>query len=106
MKLPGVVSRGVDVVDYCEYRDVSIDGMMVEVPEWQYTVCVFRGHVFRYCADGRLTPADDSDVAQVLCDGRNIVINEVMYPVLAGGVYDRQVVRVLRAHGGVIHVNA
>lgn len=80
MRVPGVVSRGVQSAECCEYEDkVLPNGMTIGFPTWLYTVCVFRGHVFRYCADGRLTSASDDDVREALNDGRLAVVNELLY---------------------------
>jgi hypothetical protein len=59
MNKPGLVSKSIVVCDVCEW---VCDGD--EYPEWKYSICSYKGHIFRWRSDGVLIEADDCEIME------------------------------------------
>ena len=59
MNIPGLVSKGIIVCDVCEWTSDGDD-----YPEWKYSICSYKGHIFRWYSNGTLIEADDYEIKE------------------------------------------
>ena len=67
---PGLVSKGVVIEDFGEWV-CNEDGY--EYPVWHYSICIYKGNVFRWHEDGRLTKAETHEVKEAMIQLENMI---------------------------------